>query len=108
MASTVALMWDCYGLEAVAKVPDSADHTFAVLANRPKPGAPNINMWKLRAQFNPQRNYEIYIISVDDNITVDDIRDSFDGNAQGMADTVRNIGHCFYSNRDNLKKKVIV
>ena len=98
--SMFAIMWDCYGLEAVAKVPDPADHTFAVLANKPKPEVPNINHWALRARFNPQRNYEIYIITATPDISAGDIRAMFENDPQGAADTIRRIGHKFVSHRD--------
>jgi len=101
-----AIMWDCHGLEAVAKVPDPADHTFAVLANRPKPAMPNINMWELRARFNPQRNYEIYIITATPGISENDIRDMFEADPQNAADTIRRIGHMYVSHRDT-KERVI-
>ena len=60
---------------------------------------PNLMHWKLRAQFNPQRHYEIYLIEVNEGITVDDIRSAFEASPQTMADTVRRIGHRFYSDR---------
>ena len=101
-----AIMWDCHGLEAVAKVPDPADTTFALLANRPKPTLPNINMWELRARYNPQRNYEIYIITATPGISEDDIRDMFEADPQGAADTIRRIGQKFYSDRQT-KERVI-
>jgi hypothetical protein len=63
------------------------------------PGEPNLMHWRLRAQANPQRHYEIYLIEVEDDIGVDDIREAFDSSPQTMADTVRRIGHKFYSDR---------
>ena len=58
-----AIMWDCYGLEAVARIPDPADRTFALLKGDKPPEVPNINMWALRGRYNPARNYEIFLIS---------------------------------------------
>jgi hypothetical protein len=102
-----AIMWDCHGLEAVAKVPDPADHTFAVLANQPKPAMPNINMWELRARFNPQRHYEIYLITTTPGISENDIRDMFEADPQSAADTIRRIGNKFYSDRNQENRIVI-
>lgn len=102
-----AVMWDCHGLEAVAKVPDPADHTFAVLANKPKPAMPNINMWELRARYNPQRNYEIYIITATPGIGENDIRNMFEADPQGAADTIRKIGHKFYSDR-RVEERIVI
>jgi hypothetical protein len=93
------VMWDCNGLEAVQKVPDPADTTFAVLGNKELPKMPNINMWALRARFNPQRNYEIYVISADSGIGEQDIVSMFDADPQTAADTIRRLGHKFYSDR---------
>jgi SH3-like domain-containing protein len=96
-------MWDCNGLEAAVNVDDiQRQRTWAVLqgkSGREVPASPSLMHWELRARANPQRHYEIYIISVEDGITVDDIVAAFEDNPQGMADTVRRIGHKFYSDR---------
>ena len=94
-----AVMWDCYGLENVAEFPDPALATFAVLKDQKPPATPNINMWRLRAQFNPQRHYEIYLVTATPEIDRDDIRDMFEADPQTAADTVRRLGQCFYSAR---------
>lgn len=94
-----AVMWDCYGLEAVASVPHPEDTTFALLKNEKPPQLPNINHWALRARFNSQRHYEIYIITARPGISEDDIREMFEANPQSAADTIRRIGHCFHSDR---------
>jgi hypothetical protein len=103
MSDTIALMWDCNGLEAAVNVDDlDRKRTWAVLKgeNPDKvPVTPNLMMWQLRAQANSQRHYEIYIITVEDGITVDDIVQAFEDAPQQMADTVRRIGHKFYSDR---------
>jgi hypothetical protein len=93
------VMWDCNGLEAVQKVPDPADTTFAVLQGKKPPKMPNINMWALRARFNSQRNYEIYVISADSGIGEQDIVSMFEADPQTAADTIRRLGHKFYSDR---------
>lgn len=101
-----AIMWDCYGLEAVARIPDPADRTFALLKGVEPPSMPNINMWELRARFNTQRNYEIYLITATPGIDEDDIRKMFEADPQGSADTIRRIGHQFVSHRDTTKKVI--
>jgi hypothetical protein len=93
------VMWDCYGLEAVAQVPDPALSTFAVLQGIQPPQLPNINMWALRAKFNTQRHYEIYVISAEQDIGENDIREMFEADPQTAADTIRRLGHKFYSDR---------
>ena len=58
-------------------------------------------------QANPQRNYEIYFMGADEDITAEDIRESFEANPQNMVDVIRERGKCFYSRR-NTEKRVIV
>jgi len=101
-----AVMWDCYGLEAVQQVPHASEHTFALLANKPKPVYPNIEMWALRARFNSQRHYEIYIVSAEPEFTEQHIRDMFEADPQTAADTIRRYGHQYWSDRE-LKSRVI-
>lgn len=109
--SDIALMWDCNGLEAAELVEDiNKKRVWAMLKGEDpnKVRVPNLMHWRLRAQANPQRHYEIYIVTVEDNITVDDIRAAFEANPQAMADTVRRIGHKFYSDRVDLEQMAII
>lgn len=103
MSNTFALMWDCNGLEAVVNVSDiNKKRMWATLKGEDTsriPFEPNLMHWQLRAQFNPQRHYEIYILEATDGITTDDIVSAFEASPQTMADTVRRIGHRFYSDR---------
>lgn len=110
MSNTIALMWDCLGLEAAVNVTDiSKKRTWAALQGQDLKSVqaePNLLHWQLRAKFNPQRHYEIYLLEVEDEVTVDDIVEAFKDSPQQMADTVRRIGHKFYSDRaeqDNIK-----
>jgi hypothetical protein len=101
-----AIMWDCYGLESVAKVPNPADRTFALLKGTQPPDPPNINMWALRARYNPQRNYEIYIITATPGIGEDDIRNMFEADPQGSAETIRRIGEKYFSERETKERLI--
>jgi hypothetical protein len=101
-----AIMWDCYGLESVVQLPDPADRTFALLKGVPPPEVPNINMWELRARYNPQRSYEIYIITATPGISEDDIRDMFDADPQSSAETIRRIGEKFFSDRETKERLI--
>ena len=111
MSDTIALMWDCNGLEAAVNVDDiNRQRTWALLKGEDAskvPAPPNLLHWQLRAQFNNQRHYEIYIITVEEGITVDDIVAAFEANPQGMADTVRRIGHKFYSDRATEPARIV-
>ena len=93
------VMWDCHGLEAVARVPDPADTTFALLKGDKPPEPPNIMHWKLRARANTQRHYEIYIFNASPGIEAEDIRKYFEVGPQAAADRIREIGQEIYSDR---------
>lgn len=101
------VMWDCYGLECVIPIPLKRDQTFAILKGLEVPRMPNIMHLELRARYNSQRHYEIYIIGADDEITVKDIQTMFDADPQTAADTIRRIGHCYYSDRQQNHKIAI-
>ena len=102
------VMWDCNGLEAVKQLPDPAATTFALLKGTepPKPQF-NIMHWRLRAQFNSQRHYEIYVFEATKGITKDDIVEMFEASPQHAADTIRGIGTAFYSDRRTEKAAIV-
>jgi hypothetical protein len=102
-----AIMWCCDGLEAVEAVPDPVERTFALLKGVEPPRPPNLNTWALRARYNPQLNYEIYIITAVPGIDKDDIRDMFEADPQSAADTIRRIGQQYYSDRQ-AKDRVVI
>jgi hypothetical protein len=101
------VMWDCNGLEAVEQLPDPAETTFALLKGVELPEYPNIMHWRLRAQFNTQRHYEIYVFEATKGITAEDIRDMFEASPQTAADTIRGIGTVFYSDRQTQKAAIV-
>lgn len=96
-------MWDCYGLESAVRIDDfDQQRVLAILKGQDPNKVPlplNLTAWQLRAQANSHRHYEIYIIEASDDITVDDIVDSFETAPQAMADRVREIGHRVYGHR---------
>ena len=102
------VMWDCNGLEAVEQLPDDAETTIALLkgVEPPKPQF-NIMHWRLRAQFNTQRHYEIYVFEATKGITKDDIVEMFEASPQTAADTIREIGTVFYSDRQTQKAAIV-
>ena len=102
MSRTYAVMWDCLGLEAVARVDDISKRRMWATLKGEDAGMiiePNLMHWRLRAQANMQRNYEIYLLETEDDIGESEIREAFEASPQTMADTVRRIGHRFYSAR---------
>ena len=102
------VMWDCNGLEAVEQLPDPAETTFALLkgVEPPKPQF-NIMHWRLRAQFNTQRHYEIYVFDTVKGITAEDICEMFEASPQHAADTIREIGTVFHSDRQTRKAAIV-
>lgn len=102
------VMWDCNGLEAVEQLPDPAETTFALLKGTepPKPQF-NIMHWRLRAQFNSQRHYEIYVFDTVKGITKDDIVEMFEASPQHAADTIRRIGTVFHSDRQTRQPAIL-
>jgi hypothetical protein len=101
------VMWDCNGLEAVKLLPSDADTTFALLKGVEPPKSPNIMHWRLRAQFNSQRHYEIYVFETVKGITAEDIREMFEASPQTAADTIREIGTVFHSDRQTRKAAIV-
>lgn len=102
-----AVMWDQLGLECVQEVPHPGLDTWAVLTNTKRPLAPNLNHWALRARFNSQRHYEIWLIETELDIEAGDIAKIFDNNPNHAANMVREHGTCFYNNRANINDIVI-
>ena len=94
-------MWDCHGLEYLGDITaDEQDRTWSALQGKPKSSTlPNLMHLELRARYNSQRHYEIYIFNAQEGIGAEDIREMFDADPQTAADTIRRIGHKFYSDR---------
>lgn len=100
-------MWDCNGLEAVEQLPDPAETTFALLKGTEPPKLPNILHWRLRARHNSQRHYEIYVFETVKGITAEDIREMFEASPQTAANTIREIGTVFHSDRASKKAAIV-
>jgi hypothetical protein len=96
------IMWCNEGLEYIGDI--TADDQRMIVEtlkgnNSPRRALANPYHLRLRAQFNPQRHYEIYLVEATDGITADDIRDMFEASPQTAADTIRRLGTVFYSDR---------
>jgi hypothetical protein len=101
-------MWCNEGLEYVGDVTaEQGKKAWAALKSEEHRGMPNLLHLRLRAQYNPQRHYEIYFVDAVDGITEDDIRDMFMASPQTAADTIREKGVMFHSDRV-VKSPVIV
>jgi hypothetical protein len=103
------VVWDNTGLEYIGDITlDEQQRTWSALKGEPlKYTIPNLGHLMLRARYNTQRHYEIYIVTATDGITADDIRDMFEAAPQTAADTIRRLGQCLYSDRANKEETLI-
>jgi len=111
MSHQFVVMWSNEGLEYVGDITaDNQRVVWETLQGRDSPRHALANPFhlRLRAQYNPQRHYEIYFIGSEDGIGKDDIEMMFRSSPQIAADTIRDKGECFYSNRMEVDKRVIV
>ena len=102
MSHQFLVVWDNLGLEYCVDVTeDQQRRMWQQLKGQPVSDSriPNINHLMLRARFNSQRHYEIYMVEATDGIIADDIRDMFETSPQTAADTIRRLGHCIHSDR---------
>lgn len=123
--SKFLLFWDCYGLEACIDITEDVERgnefekesLFERIKN-PDDEPRNepviklnrmISMLQLRSRFNPQRNYELYMINATGGVTKEDVEQWFEASPQAAANRCREIGTKLMSNRDlNPEKRVIV
>ena len=108
MSHTYLLSWDCLGLEACINISDidkevmwdalkdTGDNSHQ---GRPQSVGSIVSMLQLRARYNHQRFYEIYIVDTDNTVTADDLKSMFDDDPQGSADLIRQRGRVLYSDR---------
>jgi hypothetical protein len=103
------VMWCNQGLEYVGDITmDRYNSVWSKLKGEEFMPRHNLFHMRLRAQHNTQRHYEIYFIGVDDDISEQDITDMFENSPQTAADTIREQGECFYSDRLEKEHQVIV
>jgi hypothetical protein len=67
-----------------------------------------IHMMQLRARFNPQRNYEIYMINATDSVRKEDIEQWFTDSPQAAADRCREIGTQLLSHRETQPDRRVI
>ena len=104
MGHDFIVMWCNEGLEYVADI--TADEQRVIMEalkgnESPRHAYANPFHLRLRAQFNAQRHYEVYTVTMESDITEKDVLAMFDENPQGMADLIRERGHKIYSDRYN-------
>lgn len=108
MSHTYLLSWDCLGLEACINISDIDKEimwdSLKDTGNDSHQGRPQsvgsiVSMLQLRARYNNQRFYEIYVVDTDDTVTADDLKSMFDDDPQGSAELIRQRGRVLYSDR---------
>ena len=99
-------MWDCNGLECLFDISDiEGDNFMATLKGETCKTPFNLSMMMMRARYNSQRSYEIYIFESED-MDYDFVKDMFDKEPQTMVNAVRENGRKLYSDYSK-KEKVI-
>jgi hypothetical protein len=98
--------WDMHGIESIVPISQyehiDRDNTMRILREERIVRSPMntiIQNLILRAQFNPQRNYEIYAIDCDESLDEVFWRKQWHDEPQATADLIRERGHKLYSNR---------
>lgn len=106
---TLLLVWDCLGLEYSCNLTEyDKDLMWSALkGEQPKVRIPGLDILILRARANPQRNYEIYTVQVEADVTLKDIRAMFKDSPQDIVDLVRARGNKLYSDRLYTEDRVI-
>jgi hypothetical protein len=106
---TLLLVWDCLGLEYSCNLTEyDKDLMWSALkGEQPKVRIPGLDILILRARANPQRNYEIYTVQVEADVSLKDIRDMFKDSPQEIVDLVRARGNRLYSDRQYAEDRVI-
>jgi len=104
------VMWDCNGLEVVADITeDEQARVWAALKDQEvQSRLPNLNHLMLRARYNSQRNYEIYMVEATEGITAKDIEEMFENSPQAGADAIRRLGQSIWREPLKLKQRAII
>ena len=97
--SQILAMWCSEGLECVIDITEEQKKSmWAELRGRKYTPGFSLDTLKLRAQFNSQRHYEIYIFDSGD-FSLTDVRNLFERTPQAIVDFVRQHGTKIYSDR---------
>jgi hypothetical protein len=118
------LSWDCYGLEACVDITEDVERgnefekesLFERIKN-PEEEPHNeyvsklsrmVHVMSMRARFNPQRNYEIYMLNATAGVSKEDIEQWFEDSPQTAVDRVREIGTQLLSHRETQPEKRVI
>lgn len=120
--NTFILSWDCNGLECCRDITALVNRSNAFereslfeRIKNPDQEPTNeplneiskfLHYLQMRARFNPQRNYEIYMVHTVEGVDEQDLKELFERNPQGSADLVRVQGVKLYSDRETTKRVI--
>lgn len=109
MDHTFLLSWDCLGLEYIEDITqEEKQQLWSVLKGESVKQTIPLNYLLLRAKYNPQRNYEIYIVTATEGVTKEDFVEAFKNSPQGAAEIVRQHGSKVFSNKLDITNRVII
>lgn len=102
-------VWDNQGLECIYDIGEYLDRheawekqkVIAILKDEEQvapPKGPPLNMILMRAKFNSQRHYEIYEFTTE--MSMEEVKELFDECPQTIVDSIREVGHKIYSDRE--------
>ena len=91
-------MWDCNGFETIVDCTSWERESFlnTIAGKELKPAPVNLQAMCMRAQFNPQRNPEIWSFNTTEDIDADDLWKLADENPQSLVDMIRDRGKKLY------------
>ena len=105
--------WCEEGIEAIVPITQYEDYeekqVFNILKTNQVPKCPldpTLNAILMRARFNHQRHYEVYVIDCDESFTEDGWRKLWEESPQTCADLVRKRGIKLHSDRRDVKEKI--
>ncbi len=111
MTNSFIFSWDMYGIEAIIPINEyeywDQENLLRMLAGRDTQRNPLNSIVQsliLRAQFNSQRQYEIYAVACDESCTKEFWRQQWEEFPQETANIIRERGHKMYSDRINQEK----
>lgn len=108
LASWCSEGFEC--LQDITKYKDFEAHQIFKLLDNKEPATNPLdqlmNSLIMRARFNTQRQYEIYVFTTDDSITLEDVESMSRDSPQFLADFARANGTKFFSDRQTTTPKI--
>jgi hypothetical protein len=98
MSRVFICSWDCNGFEAIVDMTSWERQCLldTIVGKELSKPPVSLNMLMLRAQFNPQRNPEIWTFNAEDELTEEALREYAKTEPQALVDLIRESGKCLY------------